>query len=324
MRPTFLARLVNGPLFDPVVFVHILNQRSDVLFDCGWFLDLSNRKLLSLDAVFISHPHMNHFMGLDHILRAILHRTKPIHIYGPEGITDKVLSKLNSYTWNLTKDYLLEVIIHEVGEREILTTSAPAREGFLPCGRESSERTGPTIARHQRYHVDAVILDHNIPCLGYVIREPFHINIKGKTVMDLGYETGPWINRLKACIMADRMNEVISVPTREGVKESGVRELMDELVITSPGQKIAYLTDIRYSEDNIDRFKGIASHADTLFIEAFYLSELEAQAHKRAHLTAKQAGMIGRMIQAKKVVPMHISPKYHGRVDDIMREMENV
>jgi ribonuclease Z len=323
MRPSFLARLVNGPLFDPVVFVHILNQRSDVLFDCGWFLDLSNREILSLDAVFISHTHMNHFMGLDHILRAILHRKKPIHVYGPEGITDKVVGKLNAYTWNLTRDYPLEVIIHEVGEREMLTTSAPAREGFVPCSKEISERIGPTIARHQRYLVDAVILDHNIPCLGYVIKEPFHINIKGKAVMDLGYETGSWINRLKAHIMADRMHDVISVPTRDGVKESRVKELMDELVVTSPGQKIAYLTDIRYSEENIDRFKDIASHADLLFIEAFYLNELEEQAYKRAHLTAKQAGMIARLVQAKKVVPMHISPKYHDRVDEILQEVKS-
>jgi ribonuclease Z len=322
MRPTFFPRLVNGPLYDPVVFVHILNQRSAVLFDCGWFLGLSNGEILSLDAVFISHPHMNHFMGMDHILRTILHRTKPLHVYGPEGITDKVLSKLNSYTWNLTQDYSLEVIIHEVSEHEILSTIAPARDGFRPHGEKRSEREGLTIAHHPRYLVDAVILDHNIPCLGYVLKEPFHINIKSEAVDQLGYDAGPWIGRLKEHAMAGRMQELISVSTRKGMKEARVSELMDEFVITSPGQRLAYITDLRYSEGNIARIRDIASQVDVLFIEAFYLNELNEQAQEKAHLTARQAGKIAAMVNAKKVVPMHVSPKFHDRMDEVLQEMK--
>jgi len=323
MRPSFHTRLVNGPLFDPLVYVRILNDRRSVLFDCGWFADLSNREILSLDSVYISHPHMNHFMGLDQVLRTVLHREKPLHIYGPEGITDHVLSKLRGYTWNLTKEYRLEVIIHEIRNREMLVTKAPAGQGFAPGNTERSARNGLTVARHKRYLVDAVVLDHNIPCLGYALREPFHINIQGKALMDLGYATGPWINRFKEHVIAGRVRETVHIPTRGGMKEACVKDIMDQIMTTSPGQKIAYLTDVRYSEENIGRFREIASDPDTLFIEAFYLSELEEQAFAKAHLTARQAGMIGRMVRARKVVPMHVSPRYHQRVDEIMKEMHS-
>jgi ribonuclease Z len=321
MRPTFFPRLVNGPLFDPLVYVRILNDRSSVLFDCGWFLELSNHEILSLEAVLISHPHMNHFMGLDQVLRTVLHRERPLHIYGPEGITDHVISKLRAYSWNLTKSYRLEVIIHEIRHREMLVTAAPASEGFVPGNTETAALTGPTVARHRRYLMDAVLLDHNIPCLGFVLREPFHINIRGRALLDLGYRTGPWINRLKEHILAGRLQEILQIPSGKGLIETGVKELMDEVVVISRGQKIAYLTDVRFSEENVGRFREIAHRADTLFVEAFYLSELEGQAFRKAHLTARQAGMIGRMLQAKKVVPMHISPRYHQRVDEITREM---
>lgn len=324
MRPTFLARLVNGTLFDPVVFVRLLNQGRAILFDCGRTGALSNREILSLDEVFISHPHMDHLMGLDQVLRVILHRKRPMHLYGPEGITDKVISRLASYTWNLTRDYSFAFVLHEVRERETLTSTARACEGFKRSQAVISVRHGPTIASHPRYSVDAVILDHNIACLGYVVTEPFHVNIRGEAVSGRGYRKGPWISELKERLMAGGREGNLLVETETGQRKIAVAELADELVVMSPGQKIAYVTDIRYSTENIERLASIAQGVDVLFIEAYYLSEQEAQAYEKAHLTARQAGSLARRLDAKKVVPMHISPRYHDRAEDVLREMEGL
>jgi ribonuclease Z len=323
MRPTFLTRLVNGPLFDPMLYVRLLNRRISLLFDCGRISGLANREILSLESVFLSHLHMDHSMGLDQVFRVILHRDRPVHIYGPEGITDKVISRLSSYEWNLTRDYPLEVFIHEVVEHEIHTTLARAHESFRRSRSDSRAREGASIASHPRYCVDAVVLDHNIACLGYVLREPFHINIRSEAVHDRDYKTGPWIGLLKEHILMGRMNEYAHVPTSRGMKDVPVSDLADELVIISPGQKIGYITDIRYSQENIDRIAAIASSVDLLFIEAYYLSERESQAYEKAHLTARQAGMIARLLKAKKVVAMHISPRYHDRTEEIYHELDD-
>ncbi|MRR39072.1 MBL fold metallo-hydrolase, partial [bacterium] len=96
MRPSFLPRLVNGALFDPVVYVRILNEKRALMFDCGHFLSLSERELLAVEALCISHLHMDHFMGFDRVLRSILHRQAPLDIYGPDGIIEKTLAKLDA------------------------------------------------------------------------------------------------------------------------------------------------------------------------------------------------------------------------------------
>ena len=322
MRPTFLARLVNGPRFDPVVFVRLLNRKNSIMFDCGRFEGLSNREVLSLEAVFISHTHMDHFMGFDHILRIILHREGSLHVYGPEGIRDRVIARLGSYTWNLTGDYPLEIVIHEVREHEVIVCSARAREGFRPTPPVALPRTGQVLVSRARYSVEGILLDHDVPCLGFVLKEPFHIHVKSNTLAAKGYCSGPWIGELKEKIMTGSMDDAVTVTTTRGSSSRKVTDLMHELIVTSAGQKIAYITDIRASGANIEKVGRVAQGVDILFIEAYYMSEHEKEAFAKAHLTARQAGMIARRIGARKVVPMHISPRYHGRVGEVIEELE--
>ena len=97
-------------------------------------------------------------------------------------------------------------------------------------------------------------------------------------------------------------------------------ELANDMAIITKGQKIAYLADVRFSKENMDRFRVIAEDADTLFIEAYYLDEMKDEAYTKAHLTAAEAGVISRDIRAKKIAPMHISPRYHKRVDEVFKE----
>lgn len=321
MRPAFLSRLVNGPLFDPVVYVRILNERKSVLFDCGHFQGLAPRHLLSLEAVCISHTHMDHFMGMDRVLRTILHRDEPLAVYGPEGITEKTLSKLKSYTWNLSSGYALEITIHEIFANSVMTTRARADAGFDAISGQTVPRTGTRIADCPRYTLEAAVLDHTIPCLGYVLKEPFHINILKGAVRENGYIPGPWLGDLKALIYAGRLDEPVRVATESGVRGVSVSRLREELVTVTPGQSLAFVTDIAFTPANLEALKGLALGVDTLFIEAYYLDELEAHAGARGHLTARQAGAIARELGAKRVFPMHVSPRYHDRIDEIYAEM---
>ncbi|HON37804.1 MAG: MBL fold metallo-hydrolase [Desulfomonilia bacterium] len=322
MRPSFLPRLVNGPLFDPVVYVRILNERKSLLFDCGHFEGLAPRELLSLEAVCISHTHMDHFMGLDRVLRTILHRDQPLTIYGPEGITGKALSKLRSYTWNLSSGYALEITICEVLPGRMHITRTRADAGFDVTSRSTVPREGARISEGPRYTLDAVILEHTVPCLAYVLKEPFHLNILKNAFAGRGYIPGAWLDTLKAHIFAGRMDELITVSTHGGTEKVRVSRLKEELVITTPGQSVAFVTDISCSPENIAALKGPAHGADMLFIEAYYLHELKDHAAARGHLTARQAGMIAGMLGAGQVFPMHVSPRYHDRLGEIRAEVE--
>lgn len=322
MRSSFSPRLVNGPLFDPVLYVRIMNEKRSLMFDCGRFQALADRELLVLDAICISHSHMNHFMGFDTVLRTILHREKPLSIFGPEGIIEKVSSKLQAYTWNLSSDYALEIIIHEILPKGMKVARARADTGFILHSEEVQPRTGTIAAGSPRYRLDAIILDHGgIPCLGYVLKEPFHINIRKGILAKNGYIAGPWLGRLKGCIFTGNLDESVSVKTSSGIKEIPAGELKAELVVVTKGQSVAYITDIAFTERNIRALHTLDKGPDSLFIETFYLDELRSVALEKGHLTASQAGMIAASLKAKQVFPMHVSPRYHERIDEITAEL---
>ena len=322
MRPTFIARLVNGPLFDPILYVRMLNERRALLFDCGRFRGLADRELLAVETICISHAHMNHFMGFDEVLRTVLHREDPLLLIGPEGIAEKCLSKLRAYTWNLSGTYDLEIRILEVGREYLRTVSTRADTGFGLFSEDVSPRIGNRVAETPRYYVEAAVMDHGgIPCLGYALKETFHVNIRKGALEGKGYLPGPWIGELKVSILTGRLEENIPVTTNSGIAGMRAGDLKEEIVILSPGQAVAFVTDIAFTEDNLESLEAVAKGADTLFIEAFYLGELERDACEKGHLTAVQAGMIARRLHAGQAFPMHVSPRYHHRIDDIYGEM---
>jgi ribonuclease Z len=69
MRPLFHPSLVNGRYGDPTVYVETLFEKSSLLFDLGEIASLSPRKIQRIDQIFVSHAHIDHFVGFDHLLR---------------------------------------------------------------------------------------------------------------------------------------------------------------------------------------------------------------------------------------------------------------
>jgi ribonuclease Z len=92
----------------------------------------------------------------------------------------------------------------------------------------------------------------------------------------------------------------------------------------TPGQKIAYVVDTLYSPENAARIAELAHGADLFFCESPFLDTDEDQATRRYHLTARQAGLLGRAAQAKKLVVFHFSPRYAGQAERIYQEAQDV
>ena len=70
--PIYHAQLVNGVFGDPGLYIDLKFQSRALLFDIGDIAALSTRKLLRVTDVFVSHTHMDHFAGFDHLLRVCL------------------------------------------------------------------------------------------------------------------------------------------------------------------------------------------------------------------------------------------------------------
>ena len=116
MRPIFHAELINRPFGDPGVFIDLKFERRAILFDIGEITVLPTRKLLRVSDVFVSHTHMDHFSGFDHLLRVCLGRDTGVSLYGPEQFITQLEHKLGAYTWNLVENYETEfvVVAHEI------------------------------------------------------------------------------------------------------------------------------------------------------------------------------------------------------------------
>ena len=100
---------------------------------------------------------------------------------------------------------------------------------------------------------------------------------------------------------------------------SGV-QLAQQILTRRPGQRIAYLSDLCHSPENVEKAVGLARDAHLLICEAAFLHRDEALARERNHLTARQAGELARAAGAQALAPFHISPRYKGTEDELLRE----
>jgi ribonuclease Z len=88
-----------------------------------------------------------------------------------------------------------------------------------------------------------------------------------------------------------------------------------------PGRRIGYVTDIRYTEANVQALEELLAGVDLLFIECVFMQSEADHAARKNHLTAQQAGTIARRVGAHAVVPLHFSPRYEGRGAELVAEL---
>lgn len=326
MRPSFHPRLVNGPFDDPGMFVPFIFEKHALLFDPGELNALSPREILRVDHVLVSHTHMDHFIGFDHVLRLFLGRDKHLHLYGPAGILKNVVGKLSGYSWNLVESYSHPFVltVHEVNDDRVIRGTFHCSDRFQTSDPPNrSRRSGPLI-RESGYRVETEILDHGIPCLGFRLEEKFHVNIlkEGLAEMELG--TGPWLSRFKKALLDGRPGDtLIEIPAPFSgtvAKRVALAELAERITLISPGQKTAYITDAVFSAENARKIIALADQADQLFIEAAFLDQDREMARNKYHLTAWQAGALAAAARVKNYTLFHFSPRYHPDAEPLHRE----
>ena len=314
MRPSLLPRLVNGPFEDPVLFIRFQFQNKAIMFDLGDIHALSTRDILKLTHVFVSHTHMDHFVGFDRLLRIFLGREKQLHLYGPRGFIRNIEGKLGGYQWNLADNFTnrFSIKVTEIRTDRHLTMTFRCRNRFQPDSEIPAVLPSvPDLLQEPAFKVSSVILDHRIPCLGLSIQEKFHVNIKKDALVGMGLNTGPWIQAFKQAMYEKRaLDTPIEIPGPDATRRYSLGTLRDRIAVITPGQKIAYVTDILYSPDNMDKIIALANGSDRFYIEAAFLEADVHMAARKYHLTAKQAGEIAGKAGAKKIVPLHFSPRY--------------
>jgi len=328
MSSLFDHQLVNDTFGDPALYVGFRDERRALLFDLGDVSALRPGKLLRLSHVFVTHTHMDHFSGFDHLLRVLLGRKASLTLFGGPGFIVQVEHKLRAYTWNVVHRYEVELVLAvcEIGvdgrgqSARFSSRSEFAREDGRPF-----ELAGDVLHEEATFRVRARFVDHEMPCLAFALEEKARLRVATDRLAALGVTTGPWLRELKHAVLTGAPGDT-PIPMRwrdrdgEHAMTRSVAELSALVLDAVAGQRIGYVTDLRYTEANVEALSQLLADVDRLYIESVFLEADRAHAARKNHLTARQAGEIAQRVHARAIVPFHHSPRYQGRSEELVAE----
>jgi ribonuclease Z len=314
-------RLVNGSTGDPALFVDYPGRDDAILFDAGENCSLDSKALGDLGVVFLSHHHVDHFIGFDRIVRANLDRDKALFVYGPEGTIRKVYGKIKSYDYPFFPFQKVVIKVHEV-------LPGVMRSAILECSRkfpkpeiQEVEWSGPIIHATDDLHVEAVLVDHTTPCLSFALVQEAGIHPDPVRLSAGPLATGPWIGealkRLRAGEPGDGKLNV------QGQMYS-LAQLGSTYFTTLPGTRIVYVTDTAWTDTLRPSLLRLAHKAARLYCDSFYAHEQLPNAVQHRHMTAIQAAEFAREAEVEQLVLIHFASRYAGRYQSLVDEARTI
>lgn len=242
------------------------------LIDCGEATQIQLRKFKirfqRINHIFISHLHGDHYLGLMGLLSSLhlLGRKNAIHIYSPVGLREVIELQLK----------VSDAVLHyEIHWKELDT--------------EKSE----IIFEDKLLTVETIILNHRIPCCGFIFREkprPFSID------------------KEKAMHYGAPLSQMMSVKNGEdAVLEDGT--VVANHLVTKGRKKsrsYAFCSDTRFDDRLIQQVKNV----DLLYHEATFMNDMLERAKQTYHSTALEAGKFARLAKVSKLIIGHFSVRY--------------
>jgi ribonuclease Z len=332
VRTTLDPRLVDPEGNEPGLVVDVRDERRALLFDLGEIDRLAPRVLLRVSHAFVTHTHMDHFAGFDHLLALGLGRVPRLVLWGGPAFVEQVEHKLRAYTWNVVHRYEVPMTIeaHALGDdgtRTHAVFDSAERFARSDAPAPASAGSADALLDEPLFRVRACIVDHEMPVLAFAIEEKAQLRVAADRIAAMGLATGAWLRTLKQAVLAGAPEDTpIDLAWRdragEHVDRRSVGELRPLVLDTIPGRRIGYVTDLRFTPANVEQLARLLDGVDLLHIEAVFLDRDRDQALRKNHLTARQAGEIARRLRAKKVVPFHFSPRYRGAEAALRDEVE--
>jgi ribonuclease Z len=309
--------LVNGSIGDPGLFVDYPGRHDAFLFDAGDNSRLDSKRLGDLCWLFISHQHMDHFVGFDRIFRANLDCEKTLSIVGPAGTINHIYRRITSYEHSWFPFQKLALHIKEVAGDKLHETLLRFEDRLPEPEIATSRWRGPKVYEDDRLTVEAVAVDHTVPCLAFAVVE------KAGWVPDAAklnrgvLRTGAWVEQVRKLLNASTAAETI-VDVQGGRYLLG--HLAEQYFRQTDAVRIAYVTDTLWSESVKPTLVKLARRARRLYCDSSYLAKDRDRAEKYKHMTAGEAAELAKAANVRELVPIHYSGRYHGRFHELVEE----
>lgn len=252
----------------------------NILIDCGENmqrqLKIAGFKPPKITKILISHWHGDHVLGLPGLLQTLSANEyqKTLKIYGPKGFKKQFSYMLKAFPMKDDLNYeLIEI----------------KKNGAFFKGVE--------------FTLEAYMLEHGIPCLGYVFVEKDKRKINTDYIEKLGIPEGPILGELQNGKDIKWMNRKIK---------------NKDATFLIKGKKIGLISDTIYTPNCLK----IGKDADILISESAFTSQLKDKAEERMHLTSQDAAIIASKSNAKKLVLTHFSQRYKDTTE-ILEDAKN-
>ncbi|MBX3166497.1 MAG: MBL fold metallo-hydrolase [Candidatus Eremiobacteraeota bacterium] len=305
----FHCRLVNPVHHDPALLLSLPQLAQRWLLDCGDLHALSLHELLQIDTVFVSHAHIDHWIGLDALMRAQLFGDRPLRVLGPKGILDMLAGRLAGYAWNLVSRSQFVVEGYE-------WTGTVWKSRHFPCSHRFVGREAASgLPALENWSLRWVELEHGVPCLGYRLESPISFRFRE----ECPYPPGPWIATLKARMVAGTLEGTLLVAG----EERPLSELR-QWVRALPPEQLAYVTDTRLDPGTRARIVEAFGPTRVLWCEAAFLESQRALAESKLHSTATEAALLACELECERLQLFHLSRRTQGQADQHLREARQI
>ncbi len=270
---TILGSSSATPIYQRHPTAQVLNiHERFFLVDCGeGTLIQMNRyriKFHRINQIFISHLHGDHYLGLMGLL-STMHlqgRTVPLHIYAPFELQEIVDIQLKYSQTSLR----YELVFH-------------------PVNSSSSKK----IYEDEDVEVHTIILNHRIPCTGFLFSEKQKLR---KLIKEKLYEYNIPVTAYHDL----KMGKDYTTPEGKIISNN---ELTDDPRIP---RSYAFCSDTLYNEHIIPQIRKI----DLLYHEATFMNDKLERAAETFHTTAAQAAAIAVKAEVKRLIIGHFSARY--------------
>ena len=163
------------------------------------------------------------------------------------------------------------------------------------------------FVRFENFKVLAFKTDHIVESLGYAfIEDERRGKFNVEKAKELGIPPGPLYSKL----------------ARGEAVEFGGRIITPDMVLGEkrPGWKVVYTGDTA----PVEKLLEIAKNADLLIHDAAFTSDLNDWAKETKHSTARDAAVIAKKANVKKLVLTHISARYSKEPEKLLEEAKQI
>jgi ribonuclease Z len=242
------------------------------LIDCGEATQIQLRKFKlkfqRINHIFISHLHGDHYLGLVGLLSSmhLLGRTIDMHIYCPSELKEIIEVQLK-----YSQTYLKFNIIYHFHK-------------YI---------NNDLIFEDEKVEVRAIVLNHRIPCCGFVFNE----------------------KPLLAHIVKEKLekyqipfDQIVAIKKGADFKTESGETIPNRMLVTNnvKPRSYAFCSDTCYDERIIEYIKGVT----LLYHEATFMNDMLSRAKETFHSTALQAATIATKAEVKILMIGHYSARY--------------